>query len=62
MTKKGEDPLLSAEENSTELVDPPNALELNHAFTRKMSHLLCVVSRNHTYATCGSCLLTTLNR
>lgn len=46
MTKKGEDCLLSAEENCTEPVDRPNALEVNHAFTRKMSHLLCVVSGN----------------
>lgn len=44
MTKWGKDPLLSAEENCADPVDPPNPLELNHAFTRRMSHLICVVS------------------
>ncbi|KAM7207379.1 Protein kinase-like domain containing protein [Naviculisporaceae sp. PSN 640] len=43
VTKEGEDPLLSAEENCSEPVEPPNALEVNHAFTRRMSHLLCVM-------------------
>ncbi|KAK0722971.1 kinase-like domain-containing protein [Lasiosphaeria miniovina] len=43
VTKGGEDPLLSAEENCSDPVDLPNALEVNHAFTRRMSHLLCVV-------------------
>lgn len=35
--------LLSAEENCAHHIDPPNELELNHAFTRKMNHLLCVM-------------------
>lgn len=43
MTKNGTDPLLSAEENCAHLVEPPNELELNRAFTRKMNHLLCVM-------------------
>lgn len=43
VTKNGQDPLLSAEENCTDPVDLPNALEVNHAFTRRMTHLLCVV-------------------
>ncbi|KAK4155914.1 kinase-like domain-containing protein [Chaetomidium leptoderma] len=43
VTKGGTDPLLSAEENCSDLVDPPNSLELNHAFTRRMSHLICVM-------------------
>jgi len=43
VTKGGDDPLLSAEENCSEPVEIPNALEVNHAFTRRMSHLLCVV-------------------
>ncbi|KAL1835894.1 hypothetical protein VTJ49DRAFT_5906 [Mycothermus thermophilus] len=42
VTKAGTDPLLSAEENCTDLVEP-NPLEVNHAFTRKMSHLICVM-------------------
>ncbi|KAK3333663.1 kinase-like domain-containing protein [Cercophora scortea] len=42
VTNGGEDPLLSAEENLSDPVEP-NALEVNHAFTRRMSHLLCVM-------------------
>ncbi|EFX03156.1 calcium calmodulin-dependent protein kinase [Grosmannia clavigera kw1407] len=43
VTKRGKDPLLSAEENCAEPIEPPNALEVNHAFTRNISHLLCVM-------------------
>ncbi|KAK1827916.1 kinase-like domain-containing protein [Podospora conica] len=43
VTKNGTDPLLSAEENCADPVDLPNSLELNHAFTRRMSHLICVM-------------------
>jgi [calcium/calmodulin-dependent protein kinase] kinase len=43
VTKGGADPLLSPDENCTDPVDLPNALEVNHAFTRRMSHLLCVM-------------------
>ncbi|KLU89049.1 CAMKK/META protein kinase [Magnaporthiopsis poae ATCC 64411] len=43
VTKKGCDPLLSAEENCAVIVEPPNDLEVSHAFTRRMSHLLCVM-------------------
>lgn len=43
VTKSGIDPLLPAEENCAELVEPPNELELNRAFTRKMNHLFYVV-------------------
>ncbi|KAL1871730.1 hypothetical protein VTK73DRAFT_1870 [Phialemonium thermophilum] len=43
VTKKGTDPLLSAEENCSEPVSPPNALELNHAFTRRMTNLIFVM-------------------
>lgn len=35
--------MLSAELNCAKPVEPPNALEVNHAFTRKMNHLLCVM-------------------
>lgn len=55
MTKGGEDPLLSSEENCTEPVDLPNALEVNHAFTRRMSHLLCVVCLSAGPSQCQSC-------
>ncbi|KAJ9152011.1 CAMKK/META protein kinase [Pleurostoma richardsiae] len=43
VTKGGTDPLLSEEENCSDRIEPPNALEVNHAFTRRMSHLLCVM-------------------
>ncbi|KXH69454.1 hypothetical protein CSAL01_08516, partial [Colletotrichum salicis] len=43
VTKQGTDALLSKEENCSNTVEPPNELELNRAFTRKMNHLLCVV-------------------
>ncbi|ROW12810.1 hypothetical protein VMCG_00780 [Cytospora schulzeri] len=43
VTKEGTDPLLSAEENCSDPIDPPNELEVSHAFTRRMSHLLCVM-------------------
>ncbi|CRK32691.1 hypothetical protein BN1708_016138 [Verticillium longisporum] len=43
VTKEGADPLLSEDDNCAMLVDPPNELELNRAFTRKMNHLLCVM-------------------
>ena len=44
VTKGDADPLLSVEENCSDLVEPPNDLELNHAVTQKMSHLFYVVS------------------
>lgn len=47
MTNGGTDPLLSAEENCAHHIEPPNELELNHAFTRKMNHLLCVMKVLH---------------
>ncbi|KAI1075422.1 kinase-like domain-containing protein [Whalleya microplaca] len=43
VTKGGIDPLLSEEENCSDMVELPNELEVNHAFTRKMDHLLCVM-------------------
>ncbi|KAI0549442.1 kinase-like domain-containing protein [Xylaria curta] len=43
VTKNGEDPLLSEEENCSDVVETPNELEVNHAFTRKMDHLICVM-------------------
>ncbi|KAH6654319.1 kinase-like domain-containing protein [Truncatella angustata] len=43
VTRDGEDPLLSESENITELVEPPNELELNHALTRKMSNMMTVM-------------------
>ncbi|KAM4054745.1 kinase [Hirsutella rhossiliensis] len=49
VTKSGTDPLLSAEENCAHLVEPPNELELNRAFTRKMNHLFCVMRAIHRF-------------
>ncbi|KAK3505146.1 kinase-like domain-containing protein [Neurospora crassa] len=43
VTKNGQDPLLSEEENCSEPIEVPNALEVNHAVTRRMSHLFCVM-------------------
>jgi [calcium/calmodulin-dependent protein kinase] kinase len=41
--------LLSAEENCANMVEPPNELEVNRAFTRKMNHLLCVMKAIHRF-------------
>ncbi|KAI2470604.1 Pkinase-domain-containing protein [Annulohypoxylon bovei var. microspora] len=49
VTKGGADPLLSEEENCSDEVELPNALELNHAFTRKMDHLACVLKAIHRF-------------
>ena len=43
VTRGGTDPLLSAEENCENLIEPPNELEVNRAFTRKITHLMCVM-------------------
>ena len=44
VTKNGTDPLLAAKENTSDLVEPPTPLEVNHAITKKMRNLLAVVS------------------
>ncbi|KAG5658953.1 hypothetical protein KAF25_007506 [Fusarium avenaceum] len=51
VTKEGTDDLLSAEENCIHMVEPPNELEVNRAFTRKMNHLLCVMKAIHRFKT-----------
>ncbi|KAG9235521.1 BcCMK3, calcium/calmodulin-dependent protein kinase [Amylocarpus encephaloides] len=43
VTKKGTDPLLSAEENTSNLVEPPSEIEVNHAITSKMRNLLTMM-------------------
>ncbi|KAJ8127290.1 hypothetical protein O1611_g6346 [Lasiodiplodia mahajangana] len=43
VTRNGDDPLLSEEENCSDMVETPSELEVNHAFTRKMDHLICVL-------------------
>ncbi|OIW33417.1 Pkinase-domain-containing protein [Coniochaeta ligniaria NRRL 30616] len=49
VTRGGEDPMMSAEENCADPVDMPNALEVNHAFTRKIDHLFCVMKAIHKF-------------
>lgn len=43
VTKDGSDPLLSVEENCEHMIEPPNELELNRAFTRTMNHQLSMM-------------------
>lgn len=43
MTKDGTDPLLSKEENVSDLLEPPTQAEMNHAITSKIGGLLIVV-------------------
>ncbi|KAI0024646.1 protein kinase-like domain-containing protein [Xylariomycetidae sp. FL0641] len=49
ITRAGTDPLLPEEENCSDMIEPPNELEVNHAFTRKMDHLLCVLRAIHKF-------------
>lgn len=44
VTKNGSDPLLSEEENTSDLVEPPTESEINRAITSTMNNLLTVVS------------------
>ena len=43
VTKQGTDPLLSAEENTAHLVEPPSEEEMNRAITGNLSNLILVV-------------------
>ena len=43
VTKNGADPLLSKEENTADLIEPPTEEELNMAITGNMGRLLIVV-------------------
>lgn len=43
MTKDATDPLLSKEENVSDLLDPPTQIEMNHAITSNIGGLLIVV-------------------
>jgi [calcium/calmodulin-dependent protein kinase] kinase len=54
VTKNGTDPLLPAEENTADLVEPPSDIEVNHAITTKMRNLVVLVrialfSKNRIY-------------
>lgn len=44
VTKNGSDPMMSEEENTANLVDPPTEIEMNHAITSNLTHLIIVVS------------------
>lgn len=43
MTKNGTDPLLSEEENTADIVEPPTEEEMNSAITMNMGRILAVV-------------------
>lgn len=43
VTKNGTDPLLSAEENTANLVEPPTEEEKNQAITGNLSNILVLV-------------------
>lgn len=43
VTKNGLDPLLSAEENTADLVEPPTEAEKNNAITGNLSNIVLLV-------------------
>ncbi|KAJ5541934.1 hypothetical protein N7535_004353 [Penicillium sp. DV-2018c] len=43
VTKNGTEPLLSFEENTAQIIEPPTEEEMNSAITRNMSHLVTVM-------------------
>lgn len=43
MTGNGVDPLLSFEENTAQIVEPPTEEEMNHAITKNMGSLMTFV-------------------
>ncbi|TVY44800.1 Calcium/calmodulin-dependent protein kinase kinase [Lachnellula occidentalis] len=43
VTKNGTDPLLPAEENTSDLIEPPSEIEVNHAITTRMRNLLMMM-------------------
>lgn len=45
VTKKGLDPLLSFDENTANLIEPPTEEEMNRAITGNLSNLIVVVSK-----------------
>lgn len=44
VTKDGDDPLLSAEENTANLIEPPTEEETNNAITSNLGNVLVLVS------------------
>ncbi|KAL2067991.1 hypothetical protein VTL71DRAFT_16089 [Oculimacula yallundae] len=51
VTKNGTDPLLSREENTADLVEPPSQIEVNHAITAKMANLLVMMKAVQKFKT-----------
>lgn len=45
MTQDGRDPLLSEEENTADIVEPPTEEEMNSAITSNIGHVVAVVRR-----------------
>lgn len=52
VTKRGTDPLLSVEENTAELIEPPTEEEMDRAITSNLSNLLVVVCATILYFVC----------
>ena len=48
VTRQGTDPLLSFEENTANLAEPPTEEEMKHAITGNLSNLIVVVSTSRT--------------
>lgn len=44
MTKNGDDPLLPADENISNLIEPPTEEETNNAITSNLGNILVLVS------------------
>ncbi|CZT05391.1 related to calcium/calmodulin dependent protein kinase C [Rhynchosporium graminicola] len=51
VTKHGSDPLLSLEENTADMVEPPSQIEVNHAITAKMANLLVMMKAVQKFKT-----------
>ena len=45
VTKEGKDPLLSEEENTANLIEPPTQEETDEAITGNLSNILFMVSK-----------------
>ncbi len=52
MTKGGKDPLLSEEENTANLIEPPTEEETNQAITGNLSNILVLVRLTDTEIKC----------
>lgn len=49
MTANGADPLLSFEENTAQIIEPPTEEEMNQAITKNMGSLMTLVCKS-TYS------------